>query len=148
MPISPVTRHNEPTRTIFVSPSHPGVARSPSRPAALAHARGLAPPDRLLRPVYQGHRLTPARRRPPQAVDPDGGYAPPNAPCRFDSHEALVAYLTKLNADWTLATRRLSPRNLIRLLETTGEDAADLFSQPTRSARPPSRSTGRVSPSH
>jgi len=44
------------------------------------------------------------------------GYAPPDAPCGFDSHEALVAYLTKLNADWTLATRRLSPRNLIRLL--------------------------------
>jgi uncharacterized protein (TIGR03083 family) len=55
------------------------------------------------------------------------GYAPPDAPCGFDSHEALVAYLTKLNADWTLATRRLSPRNLIRRLETTGEEAADLF---------------------
>jgi mycothiol maleylpyruvate isomerase-like protein len=34
------------------------------------------------------------------------GYAPPDAPCGFDSHEALVAYLTKLNTDWTLATRR------------------------------------------
>ena len=27
------------------------------------------------------------------------GYAPPDAPCGFDSHEALVAYLTKLNTD-------------------------------------------------
>src|SRR3954454_24235226 len=55
------------------------------------------------------------------------GYTPPDAPTSFDSHEALVAYLTRLNADWTAATRRISPRTLTRLMETTGEDVADLF---------------------
>lgn len=55
------------------------------------------------------------------------GYTPPDAPTGFASHEALVDYLTRLNADWTLATRRISPRNLIRLLEATGEEVADLF---------------------
>ena len=55
------------------------------------------------------------------------GYIPPDAPSGFESHEALVAYLTRLNADWTAATRRISPRNLIRLLEVTGEEVADLF---------------------
>jgi hypothetical protein len=55
------------------------------------------------------------------------GYAPPDAPTGFDSHEALVSYLTRLNADWTAATRRISPRSLIRLLEVTGEEVADLF---------------------
>jgi uncharacterized protein (TIGR03083 family) len=55
------------------------------------------------------------------------GYAPPDAPTGFESHEALVAYLHRLNADWTAATRRISPRSLIRLLEVTGEEVADLF---------------------
>ena len=55
------------------------------------------------------------------------GYTPPDAPTGFDSHEALVAYLTTLNADWTIATRRISPRNLIRLLEASGEEVAELF---------------------
>jgi uncharacterized protein (TIGR03083 family) len=55
------------------------------------------------------------------------GYRPPDAPTGFDSHEALVAYLHRLNAEWTTATRRISPRSLIRLLEVTGEEVADLF---------------------
>jgi uncharacterized protein (TIGR03083 family) len=55
------------------------------------------------------------------------GYTPPDAPTGFDSHEALVACLTKLNADWTIATRRISPRNLIRLLESSGDEVAELF---------------------
>jgi uncharacterized protein (TIGR03083 family) len=55
------------------------------------------------------------------------GYAPPGAPTGFESHEALVAYLNGLNADWTTATRRISPRSLIRLLEVTGEEVAELF---------------------
>lgn len=54
-------------------------------------------------------------------------HAPPGTPARFESHEDLVAYLHRLNADWTAATRRLSPRVLIRLLEISGEDVADLF---------------------
>ena len=55
------------------------------------------------------------------------GYTPPDAPTGFESHESLVAYLTRLNADWTAATRRISPRTLIRLLEVSGEEVADLF---------------------
>jgi uncharacterized protein (TIGR03083 family) len=55
------------------------------------------------------------------------GYSPPGAPTSFDSHESLVAYLTGLNADWTTATRRISPRCLIGLLGITGEEVADLF---------------------
>src|SRR3954451_4755155 len=35
------------------------------------------------------------------------GYSPPDPPSGFESHEALVAYLHRLNADWTGATRRL-----------------------------------------
>jgi uncharacterized protein (TIGR03083 family) len=55
------------------------------------------------------------------------GYVPPDAPAGFESHGALVDYLTRLNADWTVATRRVSPRNLIRLLEVTGAEVSDLF---------------------
>ena len=45
--------------------------------------RGLAPPDRLLGLVRQGHRLAPARRRPPQAVDPAGRLRPARCPDRL-----------------------------------------------------------------
>jgi hypothetical protein len=55
------------------------------------------------------------------------GYLPPDAPTGFDSQAALVAYLTRLNADWTAATRRLSPRTLIGLLEASGVEVAELF---------------------
>jgi len=37
------------------------------------------------------------------------------------SYDELVGYLNQLNADWVKATKRLSPRVLIELLETTGE---------------------------
>ena len=36
-------------------------------------------------------------------------------------------YLTRLNAEWTVAMRRISPRNLIRLLELTGAEVSELF---------------------
>jgi uncharacterized protein (TIGR03083 family) len=55
------------------------------------------------------------------------GYAPPDSPAGFGSHEALVAYLHRLNAEWTAATRRISPRSLVRLLEVTGLEVAELF---------------------
>ena len=55
------------------------------------------------------------------------GYTPPDAPTGFDSHEALVAYLTASTPSGPAATRRISPRNLIRLLEVTGGEVADLF---------------------
>jgi uncharacterized protein (TIGR03083 family) len=54
-------------------------------------------------------------------------YTPPGAPAGFESREALVAYLHRLNAEWTAATHRLSPRTLIRLLEVTGEEVAEMF---------------------
>src|SRR5262249_42480030 len=37
------------------------------------------------------------------------GYTPPGAPAGFESHEALAAYLHRLNADWTGAPRRPLP---------------------------------------
>jgi uncharacterized protein (TIGR03083 family) len=45
----------------------------------------------------------------------------------FDSYEDLLGYLNRLNADWTGATHRLSPRVLIRLLEVACDEVADLF---------------------
>jgi hypothetical protein len=47
----------------------------------------------------------------------------------FDAEgtDRKTAILNRLNADWTAATRRLSPRVLIRLLEVSGEEVADLF---------------------
>ena len=54
-------------------------------------------------------------------------HSPPDAPSSFESYEALTAYLHQLNADWTRATRRLSPRVLIELLRTTGADLVKLF---------------------
>jgi uncharacterized protein (TIGR03083 family) len=38
------------------------------------------------------------------------------------SYETLVAYLNQLNADWVKATKRLSPRVLTELLESTGRE--------------------------
>ena len=90
-----------------------------------------------------GHLLDGDLRR--LAIQRDG-YAPPDAPTGFDSHEALVTYLHRLNADWTAATRRISPRSLIRLLEVTGEEVADLFeaADPVRPGDLPGRLGGRV----
>jgi uncharacterized protein (TIGR03083 family) len=41
------------------------------------------------------------------------------------SYQDLVAYLNQLNADWTLATRRLSPNVLTGLLRSTGREYAE-----------------------
>jgi uncharacterized protein (TIGR03083 family) len=54
------------------------------------------------------------------------GYRPPDAPASFASHAELVAYLNRLNADWTAATRRMSPRTLIEMLDLTGMQVAEL----------------------
>jgi len=56
------------------------------------------------------------------------GYSPPDVPRSFESYEALTAYLHQLNADWTKATRRLSPRVLVELLRATGAELVKLFS--------------------
>ncbi len=39
----------------------------------------------------------------------------------------MTEYLHRLNAEWTTATRRVSPRILVHWLEATGEELADLF---------------------
>jgi uncharacterized protein (TIGR03083 family) len=41
-------------------------------------------------------------------------------PDKVNSYKELVDYLNRLNADWIRATKRLSPRVLIELLEQTG----------------------------
>jgi uncharacterized protein (TIGR03083 family) len=43
-------------------------------------------------------------------------------PEQIDSHQDLVAFLNRLNADWVQAMRRVSPQVLIELLEITGRD--------------------------
>jgi uncharacterized protein (TIGR03083 family) len=55
------------------------------------------------------------------------GYVPPGSPDQFGSVTELTEYLHRLNAEWTTATRRVSPRILVQWLETTGEELADLF---------------------
>jgi hypothetical protein len=57
------------------------------------------------------------------------GYAPPDAPRGFDSYEALLTYLDRLNADWTAVTRRISPQVLTDLLARTGQQVTELFLQ-------------------
>ncbi|MES2791898.1 MAG: maleylpyruvate isomerase N-terminal domain-containing protein [Planctomycetota bacterium] len=55
------------------------------------------------------------------------GYQSPDAPRGFASDQELYAYLHRLNADWTQATRRLSPPVLVQLLAEADKAAADLF---------------------
>ena len=43
----------------------------------------------------------------------------------LDSYEAVVAYLNDLNADWVRATKRLSPKVIIDLLQSTGKEYCD-----------------------
>lgn len=55
-------------------------------------------------------------------------YRPARAPTdKLDSHASLVRYLNKLNADWTDATDRLSPRVLIEFLGVVLPQSADLL---------------------
>ncbi|SIO57079.1 TIGR03083 family protein [Singulisphaera sp. GP187] len=70
------------------------------------------------------HLLDSALRR--LSIQRDG-YIPPHAPEGFDSYTELVAYLNRLNAEWTAATARLSPTVLIGLLEKATAELADLF---------------------
>jgi hypothetical protein len=55
------------------------------------------------------------------------GYVAPGSPGQFDSVGELTEYLHQLNAEWTVATRRVSPRLLLGWLESSGEELADLF---------------------
>jgi hypothetical protein len=55
------------------------------------------------------------------------GYTPPDAPTGFASSQELVAYLHRVNGEWTTATRRVSPRLLVDWIDRTGEELADFF---------------------
>jgi uncharacterized protein (TIGR03083 family) len=55
------------------------------------------------------------------------GYTAPDSPHRFDSPQELVAYLHRINGEWTVATRRVSPQLLLRWLDNTGAELADFF---------------------
>lgn len=55
------------------------------------------------------------------------GYRQPDAPSSFSSPQELVDYLHRINGEWTEATRRISPRLLVRWLDSTGEELADFF---------------------
>ena len=56
------------------------------------------------------------------------GYQSPEKPV-ITSYRDLVDHLNQLNADWVIATRRLSPAILIDLLEQTGQQVYDAFRQ-------------------
>ncbi|HEU5402486.1 MAG TPA: maleylpyruvate isomerase family mycothiol-dependent enzyme [Terriglobales bacterium] len=48
-------------------------------------------------------------------------------PFHGSSYQDLVDFLNGLNADWVKAFRRISPRILIQLLETSGKEVAEHF---------------------
>src|SRR5262249_27877239 len=54
-------------------------------------------------------------------------YFPPVPPEAFESHGELVSYLNRLNAEWTTATARISPRALTGLMSQATTELADLF---------------------
>jgi hypothetical protein len=98
----------------------------------LALLRSLAPED-WHRPTgssqrnvkdIASHLLDGSLRR--LSVQQDG-YVPPGPPPPFASPRELTDHLHRLNAEWTTATRRVSPRILVQWLETTGEELAALF---------------------
>jgi len=45
-----------------------------------------------------------------------------NTPKGLNSYQELVDYLNQLNADWVIATKRLSPNVIVELLQQTGEE--------------------------
>jgi hypothetical protein len=60
------------------------------------------------------------------SVDRDR-HAPPAPSEPIESHANLVGYLDRLNAEWVLAARRVSPQLLTQLLEITGPELALLM---------------------
>ena len=59
------------------------------------------------------------------SVNRDGFLAPPDEP--IGGYGDLVRFLNRLNADWVVAARRLSPRVLVDLLAVTGPAVSDLI---------------------
>ena len=49
------------------------------------------------------------------------------SPGQIDGYGDLVGYLNRLNADWVIATNRLSPEVLTALLESSGKEYRDLI---------------------
>lgn len=70
------------------------------------------------------HLLDTALRRLSMQRD---GYVPPDSPKGFSTHEELVSYIHRLNAEWTSATARMSPRVLTGLMQQATAELADLF---------------------
>ena len=50
-----------------------------------------------------------------------------NTPKGVNSYKDLVDFLNGLNADWVIATKRLSPKVIISLLEQTGTECYDVL---------------------
>ncbi|RYD56063.1 MAG: hypothetical protein EOP56_14105 [Sphingobacteriales bacterium] len=50
-------------------------------------------------------------------------------PGKIESYQDLVAYLNELNAVWTAAAKRLSPRVLITMLESVGKEYNEFINQ-------------------
>lgn len=55
----------------------------------------------------------------------------------IDSYQTLVDYLNKLNADWVIATKRLSLPVLIELIDSTGKQQAAFFESEDMNADAP-----------
>lgn len=51
------------------------------------------------------------------------------SPGDIDPSETLIDYLNRLNAEWVLAMKRVSPRRLIQLLEMTGREYCRFISE-------------------
>lgn len=54
-------------------------------------------------------------------------YQPPAGRGQPNAGESLLEFLNRLNAEWEVATRRLSPPVLIDLLERTDPQVAEIF---------------------
>ena len=55
----------------------------------------------------------------------DGYYG--DKPEKIHSYEDLIAFLNRLNADWVLATKRLSPKVIIDLLKVSGKEYCEFL---------------------
>ena len=63
-----------------------------------------------------------------RAIASRDSYVPPGPAQNIDNYSQLVAYLNELNATWVQAMKRISPQQLIELLESTGKECSIYFS--------------------
>lgn len=114
-----------PLAPVFLVDRFPSLHAEDGAAPRIASER-LEPAHCLYALVSEGHRRTPAHggiRR--LSFGRDGLDAAPDVP--VTSHSDLVTYLNRLNADWTAAARRLSPRVLIDLLDFTARQVHAFF---------------------